>query len=248
MNMITIEDAIEVHKYLTNHYANSEDPISPPGIKNKDLLESAIYRPFTSVDGKDAFKTPLDKAAALFHAIIANHCFHNGNKRTSLLLTMCYLDNCGIWLDKCTDEELFEFTRKVAAHEVADDRKDELKSIREFLRKNSRKVQKNEQQLSFSELKKLLDLAGFRISLVESRGEIHSKTTNKLVTKIKIKGCSGTEDYDIAYIKKLRKKLKLTATNGWDSARFYNNGIGLTEKIGTLIKLRGQVLDWLAKI
>lgn len=39
--MITIEEATSVHEYLTNYYQNSDDPISPPGIKNIELLESA---------------------------------------------------------------------------------------------------------------------------------------------------------------------------------------------------------------
>lgn len=63
--MITIEEATSVHEYLTNYYQNSDDPISPPGIKNIELLESAIARPFMTMNRKDVYPDDLDKAAAL---------------------------------------------------------------------------------------------------------------------------------------------------------------------------------------
>ena len=42
----------------------------------------ACARPFQSVLGEDAYPTPFEKAAALFHAIICDHAFVDGNKRT----------------------------------------------------------------------------------------------------------------------------------------------------------------------
>ena len=42
-------------------------------------IESALGRPFHSADGQDVYPTIIEKAAALFHSLIANHPFHNGN-------------------------------------------------------------------------------------------------------------------------------------------------------------------------
>ncbi|MEI2683827.1 type II toxin-antitoxin system death-on-curing family toxin [Erwinia aphidicola] len=244
--MIEFDEARQIHEYLTEHYQYSEDPISPPGIKNPELLHSAIARPFMTVHGRDAYPEVIDKAAVLFHAIISNHTFHNGNKRTALLLTMCYLDKGGYWLDKCTDLELFEFTRKTAAHEICKERKDEIKTIKAFIKSNSRKRKYDDQQLSFHSLSQHLNNAGFSL---EEDGELYSVTRNgKRYTKILKKGASGREPYDAPYVKALRKKLSLTPTHGWDSMRFYQVSSGLTENIGELLKLRGSVLDWLAKI
>lgn len=246
--LITVEEALSVHEYLAEHYEQSEDPISPRGVKNKELLESAVFRPFATAGGSDLYSTPMDKAAALFHGVISNHCFHNGNKRAALLLTMCFLDSCGYWIDKCGDEELFEFTRQTAAHEIATDRKDEIKIIKKFLKKNSRKTLSGDRQLSFFELKDCLSNAGY--SLVDNGEyfEVINENKAKKVTKILKKGRAGIENYDPAYIRKLRKLLGLTAIHGWDSTRFYRNGQGLTDNIGELLKLRGEVMDWLAKI
>lgn len=244
--MVTYEEITNVHEYLTEHYSQSEDPISPSGVKSVELLESAIARPFATVGGKDAFPEVIDKAAVLFHGVISNHTFYNGNKRVALLITMCFLDRNGYWLDKCTDVELFDFTRKTAAHEISANRKDELKTIKAFLKKNSRKRKYGDEQLSFQALSQHLHNAGFSI---EDDGDYYNIVKkNKRYTKILKKGSSGREHYDPAYIKSLRKRLLLTPTNGWDSMRFYQVSPSLTENIGELIKLRGAVLDWLAKI
>ncbi|HGM9748583.1 MAG: type II toxin-antitoxin system death-on-curing family toxin [Proteus mirabilis] len=244
--MITYEEITHVHNYLTDFYQNSDDPISPPGIKNPELLHSAAARPFMTINKKDAYPTVMDKAAVLFHAIISNHTFHNGNKRTALLTTMCYLDRCGYWLDKCTDEELYDFTRKTAAHEIAADRKNEIKEIKTFLNKNSRKRKYEDQQLDFYSLSHHLSNAGF---ILYEEGDYYGIFKGrKRYTKIIKKGSYGKEHYDIPYIKKLRKKLFLTPSNGWDSMRFYQISPSLTENIGELLKLRGSVMDWLAKI
>lgn len=244
--MIDYHEVVSIHEYLTQHYEHSEDPISPPGVKSYELLESAIARPFMTVNGKDAYVEPLDKAAVLFHAIISNHTFHNGNKRVALLATMCFMDKEGYWLDKCSDLDLFEFTRKTAAHEITKNRKDEFKTIKAFLKKNSRKRKYEDQPLNYHSLFQHLANAGFS---VEEDGDLYSINKNgKRYTKILKKGASGKEPYDAPYVKSLRRKLLLTPTHGWDSMRFYQVSTGLTENIGELVKLRGEVLDWLAKI
>ena len=245
---ITLEEALSVHEYLAEHYENSVDPISPRGVKNIELLESAIFRPFATAGGVDLYPGCIDKAAALFHGVISNHCFHNGNKRAALLLTMCYLDNCGYWIDKCGDEELFEFTRMTAAHEISSERKDEIKVIKNFLKKNSRKTLSGDRQLSFFELSRCLSNAGYSLEENGDHLEVISLKNGKKVAKILRKGRAGMENYDPAYIRKLRKLLGLISTNGWDSNRFYLNNTGLTKNIGSLLKLRGAVMDWLAKI
>lgn len=246
--MISKEDALSVHEYLAEHYETSDDPISPRGVKNLELLESAVFRPFATAGGQDAYPTVIDKASALFHGVISNHCFHNGNKRTALLLTMCFLDSNGYWIDKCEDKDLFEFTRKTASHEIATKRNDEIKAVKAFLKKNSRKILSGDKPLSFIELSRLLSNAGFELQENGDYLSVLNKKNNKFITKILKKGRSGIEQYDPQYIKKLRKKVGLTATNGWDSMRFYQNGRGLTDNIGELLRLRGAVMDWLAKI
>ena len=52
-------------------------PDEPLGVKDPNLLDSAINRPKQSVFGSDAYPTIFEKAAALFESIAKNHAFHN---------------------------------------------------------------------------------------------------------------------------------------------------------------------------
>jgi death-on-curing protein len=51
------------------------------GLRDKGLLESAVYRPQASFGGQDLYPDLFSKAAALGHSIISNHPFVDGNKR-----------------------------------------------------------------------------------------------------------------------------------------------------------------------
>ena len=90
----------KVHFFLADYFKDKEDPISPAGVKDEGLLESACLRPATClIGGKEAYPSVFDKAAALFHSIISNHCFFNGNKRTALLTAMDFLAQNNFWID-----------------------------------------------------------------------------------------------------------------------------------------------------
>ena len=43
--MINANTIIYIHDYLTNYFKDLEDPIQPPGIKNRGGIESAASRP-----------------------------------------------------------------------------------------------------------------------------------------------------------------------------------------------------------
>lgn len=234
-----------IHTYLEEYFAGTEDPVSPPGIKNISLLESAVQRPFMSIDGEDAYVGVFNKAAALFHSVINNHCFHNGNKRAALLASLAYLGEEGWWVTVPTDADMFEFTRQSAAHELCDDRKDELNYISEWFKQNSRRRTLQEQQLKLSQLRDILSGFGYDIGECSGRTlDIYKDGEFKL--NILQKGGKGKEDYDKQYIKSLRKKLKLTPAYGVDSFSFYGER-GFDQKLGEFMRIRHKVMRELAK-
>ncbi len=51
------------------------------GIREKGLLESAVYRPQASFGGQEFYPDLFLKVAVLGHSIISNHPFIDGNKR-----------------------------------------------------------------------------------------------------------------------------------------------------------------------
>ncbi len=52
------------------------------GILDLSILQSTVTKPRLSFAGNDLYPTLIDKAATLGFAIIANHPFVDGNKRT----------------------------------------------------------------------------------------------------------------------------------------------------------------------
>jgi death on curing protein len=62
------------------------------GVRDLNFLRLAVGRPQMSAGLKDAYPTVFLKAAAIFHSIINNHPFLDGNKRTSLFSTVLFME------------------------------------------------------------------------------------------------------------------------------------------------------------
>ena len=56
-----------IHEHLTEFFADKEDPISPPGVKDMSTIQSAAARPHATAGGNDAYPTPFMKAAAFLN-------------------------------------------------------------------------------------------------------------------------------------------------------------------------------------
>lgn len=242
---LSVKDVVEIHETLVDWFASSEDPISPPGVRDQKLLESAVARPSQSVDGADAYKDDFDKAAALFHSLVNNHAFHNGNKRVGLVSAQVLLDQAGYWLDYSSDEEMYDFTTKAASHELTDKRDEEVPFIAEWFRANSRKTIKGEHPLKYHDLKENLQRFGFDIDPPD--GEfLNIYKDGKRVERIIKQGIKGFRPYHTDYISGLRKRLGLTPENGIDSAKFYGQK-GISNTASQFIELRLEVIRKLAK-
>jgi len=238
-------EVLEIHSLLEDWFARSEDPISPPGVKDMKLLESAVARPFQSAGQADAYADIFEKSAALFHSLVNNHAFHNGNKRVALVATQVLLAQESYWLEHPSDKEMFEFARAAAAHELTKDRSDEISHIAEWLRSNSRKAIKGEHPLKYGELKDKLKQFGYDIDPPE--GEfLRIYKNGKPVERIIKQGIQGFRPYHTDYISGLRKRLGLTPEQGIDSARFYGLK-GSANTASQFIELRIEVMRNLAK-
>jgi death-on-curing protein len=79
VDWITVEDLLSIHQYVVQSTGGI------PGILNPGALESAIARPFVSIDRVELFPSIEAKIAALIHSLIMFHPFADGNKRTALI-------------------------------------------------------------------------------------------------------------------------------------------------------------------
>ncbi|WP_452228629.1 type II toxin-antitoxin system death-on-curing family toxin [Lacinutrix sp. MEBiC02404] len=78
------------------------------GLRDENLLLSALNRPFQTFDGKDLYPTIIDKSAALFESIIINHPFIDGNKRMAYAFMIAVLKEDGFEVN-ATEDEKYEF-------------------------------------------------------------------------------------------------------------------------------------------
>ena len=243
--MISADTIIGIHNILVEWFADAEDPISPPGVKDLGLIESAAGRPFQTVGGAPAYSSIFSQSAALFHSLINNHGFHNGNKRIALVCGQVLLNQNGLWMERPSDDELFLFAKNAAAHELTEDRASEVEYISEWFDSQTRKVVKGEHPLKYGALKSALERFGYTIDPPE--GTLLNIYKDGLVVERIIKqGIQGFRPYHTDYISGLRKRLGLTAENGIDSARFYGER-GAYDVASDFIELRIEVMRRLAK-
>lgn len=83
--------------------------------RDRNKIESAAYRPFQSAFGDDIFPTLAGKAAALFHALIADHPFENGCKRTAVIAADLFLIANMRFLT-LPDNEMYELAKETATY------------------------------------------------------------------------------------------------------------------------------------
>lgn len=89
-----------------------------PGLMSKNLLLSALFRPFYGLaDGTELYPGLIDKAAVLIHSMIKNHPFLDGNKRTAAQVTKIFLrENKLDW--NFSNDEIIEFVLDIANSKV----------------------------------------------------------------------------------------------------------------------------------
>jgi len=84
-------------------------------MRDRGLLESATARPFHSVFQQDAYPTVFDKGVALFHALISDHPFQDGNKRTAVVALNHFLI-ANAFIQLLSDEELYSMAVQTASY------------------------------------------------------------------------------------------------------------------------------------
>lgn len=104
-----------IHDKLVSKLWPGTDPIAVGEYRSNELLESAASRPFHSAFGKDAYPTLIEKAAALFHSLISNHPFHNGNKRTAVLAFDIFLVANG-YFGLLGNDAMYKLAKRTASY------------------------------------------------------------------------------------------------------------------------------------
>lgn len=89
------------------------------GVRDKNMLDSALKMPLQTFDNKELFPSILEKAARLAFGLIKDHPFIDGNKRVGTHVMLIFLSLNGITL-KYTDEELISVIMQLAAGKTSE--------------------------------------------------------------------------------------------------------------------------------
>ena len=108
MIILSKEQIIKLHAQLIEETGGSD------GIRDENLLESALAAPFQTFGDEDAFPSLQQKAARLGYGLIKNHAFVDGNKRIGTHVMLIFLAVNKIELDYA-QQELSDIILKVAA-------------------------------------------------------------------------------------------------------------------------------------
>ena len=99
---LTLADVLEIHLYQLVHFGGTS------GIRDLNLLKSAVAMPQMSFGDVMLHKDIYEMAAAYLFHLVENHPFLDGNKRTGAMAAIVFLDVNGIEFN-ATDEDFTEF-------------------------------------------------------------------------------------------------------------------------------------------
>lgn len=248
-----------VHEQLTKDFEAADDPISPPGVRDRALLESAVLRQHTGLGDQMKYADRYENAAALIYGVCNNHPFFNGNKRTALVSGLMHLDRNNLVLEGVTRDDLFRMMRRIASHffsqrrkggDVIPDPDNEIASIAAWLRDNSRDIKRGERSIPYSELYRIIQGFGFRLGEKRNnhvevlRRKRRLIVGEKWVCVYKLPCPGDSRIVQLHEIKSVRRALGLTEADGVDSASFYDTRV----IIDSFIISNRAVLRDLAKI
>lgn len=111
MITLDVEQVIYLHEKLIKR-TGGED-----GLRDKGILESALFHAYATFDGEDLYPTIEEKAARQMFALISNHPFMDGNKRIGVFIMLIFLEMNQIKL-KYTQEELIKLALHTASGKI----------------------------------------------------------------------------------------------------------------------------------
>ncbi len=249
LGMLSVDDVMFIHEGLCADFAQTNDPIDPPGVRSADLLASAVARQHSGFGDELKYHEPVLNAATLLYGICNDHPFHNGNKRTALVAMLAHLDRNRLVLSSVKQRELFRLMIAVADHGIVSRRvkigrqmqsvpvrgtpDEEVSAITEWLRPRVSAVTRGEAQITYRELRQILNGFGFLVGaprnhkvpiiVTETRGLVIRRQLEKTVMSIDWPGDGRT--VAVGTIKHLRRTLKLCEEDGVPKDAFYGQGI-----------------------
>ena len=123
MILLTVDEIISLHTKLTSKTGGSD------GLRDRGLLESAVYSAMGGFGDEEAYPTIEKKSARLMYSLVNNHAFIDGNKRIGVLVMLTTLRLNSVEL-KFTQFEIIELGLKTASGQI------DYEQILDFIKKH----------------------------------------------------------------------------------------------------------------
>lgn len=238
---VGLHEVLRAHFSIVDHFLGSEYGIGGVGPRDANLLHSAVSRQFVSYGVREKWADPLQKCATLLFGLVKDHPFHDANKRTAFLTCLFHLESDPIkrvpsvsqkefedFIVEVADDKLSRYSRFVDLQKSGPD--PEVRFIHDFLKRNTRVIDKRRFTVTFHVLNQILKKYGFElvnpdrnyidlVRLTEDRG-IFGFRKNPHIKREKVAnvGFPGwTKQVSDTDLKKVRAATGLTADKGYDS-------------------------------
>ena len=99
MRLLSLGEVLSLHRRILAESGGRA------GVRDLGAIASAVYQPRTTVGGKDAYPTLIEKAAALAFSLARNHGFIDGNKRIAHAAMETVLVLNGLEVTASVDEQ-----------------------------------------------------------------------------------------------------------------------------------------------
>lgn len=219
-------EVVKIYDELVKDFNNGKDPISPAGVKNEHLLESALFHSQTSFENIYKYPTVESSGAALMYSLSNNHAFHNGNKRTAMVTMLVFLDKHNFSLN-CSENELFKISTDIADHKLVDMKNSitdaEVYRLAQWIHDNRIIMKKGDRPIKVKRLKQILhefDCEVFSDGKIERNVLSFLGLSRKVTSRIQPTLSEG-QTLGISQIKQIREDLQLTSEYDIDYDRFY---------------------------
>ena len=247
LRTLCVDDVVYIHNSLVKDFTESDDPISPSGVRSADLLASAVGRQHTGIGATLKYPRPIENAATLLYGLCNDHPFHNGNKRTALVATLVHLDKNKLTVFGVSQDDLYRLMLSVASHTIVPARRkrkkksklrmvgadDEVEAIARWLREHVAPVRRGDRPINSRELRRLLESCGYRLenpsdNMIEVVKYVEVPRTLFRPARMErhrignIGWTGDNRDLSIREIKRARELCRLREEDGVDSDAFYN--------------------------
>jgi death on curing protein len=106
IQFLLIEEVVIIHEKMIEIGGGSS------GIRDIELLHSAVERAKATFGGKYLYESIFDMAGSLLQSLVKNHPFVDGNKRTAFFSTLRFLQKNSLEL-QVNNDEIVDFMVKV---------------------------------------------------------------------------------------------------------------------------------------